>query len=64
MNLTERQAEVLTLVSTGHTDPQIAKRIGISRYTVNEHMRNIYATLNVTTRAHAVAVAMRKGIIR
>lgn len=61
--LTLRQLEVLGLVALGHQTSQIATRLGIAEGTVKEHLESIFRALGVRTRAHAVFVAVRSGLI-
>ena len=56
--LTAREAEVLTLLAAGLTDPQIAARLFVSRHTVNDHLKAIYGKLAVTNRAAATRLAL------
>ena len=56
-SLTVRQRELLRLVAAGHTNTQIARRLGISEGTVRTHLENIYARLNVSSRTAAVTRA-------
>jgi PAS domain S-box-containing protein len=62
--LTPRETEVLNLVSTGLSGPEIARKLTIAPTTVKTHLENIYAKLGTTERANAVAEAMRRGLIR
>ncbi len=55
--LTPRQNDLLRLVAAGHTNTQIARRLGISEGTVRTHLENIYAKLHVSSRAAAVTRA-------
>ena len=55
--LTARQRELLHLVAAGHTNAQIARRLGISEGTVRTHLENIYRLLNVSSRTAAVTRA-------
>jgi DNA-binding CsgD family transcriptional regulator len=55
--LTVRQWELLGLVASGHTNRQIARRLGVSEGTVRIHLQNIYARLQVSNRTAAVARA-------
>jgi DNA-binding CsgD family transcriptional regulator len=55
--LTVRQRELLHLVAAGHTNAQIARRLGISEGTVRTHLENIYRLLNVSSRTAAVTRA-------
>jgi DNA-binding CsgD family transcriptional regulator len=56
--LTSRQQELLRLVAAGHTNIQIARRLGISEGTVRTHLENIYDRLGVSSRTAAVTRAM------
>ena len=55
--LTPRQTGLLHLVAAGHTNTQIARRLGISEGTVRTHLENIYEKLQVTCRTAAVTRA-------
>jgi DNA-binding CsgD family transcriptional regulator len=55
--LTPRQWELLRLVAAGHTNAQIARRLGVSEGTVRIHLQNIYARLQVPSRTAAVTRA-------
>jgi len=52
--LTPRQEELMRLLAAGHTNAQIARRLGISEGTVRTHLENIYGRLQVTSRTAAV----------
>jgi DNA-binding CsgD family transcriptional regulator len=52
--LTPRQNELLRLLAAGHTNSQIARRLGISEGTVRTHLENIYDKLGVSSRTAAV----------
>jgi DNA-binding CsgD family transcriptional regulator len=60
--LTRREAEVLRLVAAGGTNRDIARELVISEHTVARHLNNIYAKLNVTSRAAATAYACAHGL--
>jgi DNA-binding CsgD family transcriptional regulator len=62
-SLTPREAEVLSLASHGLTYGDIAEQLTISAGTVKTHLENIYAKLDVTDKAAAVAAALRHGLI-
>ena len=51
--LTERELDVLRLVSLGKSNQEIAEQLVISRRTVHAHLRSIYGKLDVTTRTAA-----------
>ena len=46
-SLTKREVEILTLLATGHTNPQIADQLFLSRRTVEQHRKNINRKLEV-----------------
>jgi DNA-binding CsgD family transcriptional regulator len=55
--LTPRHWDLLHLVAAGHTNAQIARRLGLSEGTVRTHLENIYARLQVSSRTAAVTRA-------
>ena len=55
--LTPRHWDLLRLVAAGHTNAQIARRLGISEGTVGTHLENVYGRLNVSSRTAAVTRA-------
>jgi DNA-binding CsgD family transcriptional regulator len=57
--LTVRQQEILRFVAAGYSNGQIARRLQVSEATVAKHMENIFARLQVTNRAAAVAQVLR-----
>ncbi len=59
--LTRRQWELLRLVAAGHTNAQIARRLGVSEGTVRKHLENIYGRLHVSSRTAAVTRAFPAG---
>ena len=61
--LTERESEVLGLLSKGLANKQIAVELGISEHTVKFHVSSIYTKLNVTNRTEAVRAGLRGGWI-
>jgi DNA-binding CsgD family transcriptional regulator len=54
--LTPRQWELMDLLAAGHTNSQIARRLGISEGTVRTHLENIYRRLQVNSRTAAVTL--------
>lgn len=54
--LTEREHEILHWVKMGKTNTEISQILGISLNTVKNHLKRIFAKLDVSTRAHAVAI--------
>ena len=61
--LTDRELEVLGLLSKGLANKQIALSLGISEHTVKFHVSSIYTKLNVTNRTEAVRAGLRGGWI-
>ena len=61
--LTAREMEVLHLVARGETDQKIADRLYVSRRTINSHVSNILAKLEVPSRTAAVITAARIGLL-
>jgi ATP/maltotriose-dependent transcriptional regulator MalT len=61
--LTRRQREVLELVARGLSDREIAERLFLSEHTVHRHVANVLGRLRVTSRAAAVAEAVRTDLI-
>ena len=57
--LTDREWEVLDLLSTGATTEQIAKNLVLSSETVRSHLKNLYKKLEVNSREDAVRAASR-----
>jgi DNA-binding CsgD family transcriptional regulator len=55
--LTPRQNDLLRLLAAGHTNTQIARRLGISEGTVRTHLETIYEKLHVSSRTAAVTRA-------
>jgi DNA-binding CsgD family transcriptional regulator len=61
--LTARELQVLTLAAAGRTNRQIAADLVISEHTVRRHLQNIFAKLDVPSRAAATAYAYEHGLI-
>jgi DNA-binding NarL/FixJ family response regulator len=62
-DLTERQVDVLRLVSRGLSNAEIAERLVLSRRTVEHHVQDIYAKIGASTRARAAMFAMQHGLL-
>jgi transcriptional regulator EpsA len=62
--ITPRQAEILLLIKDGKTNAEIAVLLECSQWTVKNHIQNILRRLKTNSRAHALVVAMRMGIVR
>ena len=61
--LTEREAEVLTLIAGGLINKQVADRLGIGLTTVISHRRNIMEKLGIRTTAGLVVYALAAGYV-
>jgi two-component system nitrate/nitrite response regulator NarL len=61
--LTDREHEILRLIASGRSLPEIAKELYLGVTTVKTHVQHLYAKLGVSDRAAAVAEAMRHGLI-
>jgi DNA-binding NarL/FixJ family response regulator len=59
--LTERERQVLALLTKGCSHKQVATSLGISVKTVGTHVQNLLAKLGLHTRVEAVALAVRAG---
>ncbi len=61
--LSEREREILSLLTEGLSSGAIAQELGVSATTVKSHLRHLYEKLEVSDRAAAVARAMRVGLL-
>jgi DNA-binding CsgD family transcriptional regulator len=61
--ITGRQAEILGLAARGLSGREIAERLAVSPNTIKTHFENSYARLGVSSRAAAVAEAVRLGLV-
>jgi two-component system, NarL family, response regulator len=61
--LTEREIDVLRQVASGNANKIVADHLQISEETVKAHMRKILSKLGANDRTHAVAIAVKRGII-
>jgi DNA-binding NarL/FixJ family response regulator len=62
-NLTKRELETLRLLAAGKQSREIAAELVISEKTVSSHLQRVLTKLHVNSRAQAVAVAYREGLI-
>ena len=62
--LSPREIECLTLCSEGYMDQNTSALLGISARTARFHLDNAIRKLNARNRVHAVALAIRAGILR
>jgi DNA-binding NarL/FixJ family response regulator len=61
--LTKRQCQIVQLIADGQSTAHIARRLGLSTETVRTHTKSVLARLGARDRAHAVAIALRGGLI-
>jgi DNA-binding NarL/FixJ family response regulator len=61
--LTDREQQILQLISQGHTAKEIGKLLFISANTVERHRQNLMKKLNLHNRADLVKYAIRKGLL-
>jgi DNA-binding NarL/FixJ family response regulator len=61
--LSDRELEVLDLLSEGLSNKLIAHRLGISEHTVKTHVASIFAKLGAASRTEAVSQAIRRGLV-
>jgi two-component system nitrate/nitrite response regulator NarL len=63
-DLTEREKQVVQLLSEGLSNKLIADRLGISDHTAKFHVNGVMMKLGASTRTEAVVEAMRRGLIK
>jgi HD-GYP domain-containing protein (c-di-GMP phosphodiesterase class II) len=61
--LTQRETEVIGLLARGLQTKQIARVLGISVKTADNHIQNVYGKIGVSTRAAAALFAMQHGLV-
>ena len=61
--LSAREREVLRLVRDGLSNKQIAQALNVAERTVKFHLSSVFAKLDATSRAHAVALAIERGLL-
>ena len=62
--LTDREVEVLQLLSNGRSNKEIGAKLFISEFTVKGHLRNIFTKLKVLSRTEAITAATRRGLVQ
>jgi len=63
MYMTSREIEVVQLLVRGHSNAEIAARMGIQLQTVKNMLSALYAKLGVSTRLQLVLLALRTGFV-
>lgn len=61
--ISKRELQCLKLTANGLTSEEIAKRLGLSVHTANQYLANTTQKLDAVNRVHAVAKALRNGLI-
>jgi DNA-binding NarL/FixJ family response regulator len=63
LGLSDRERDVLRLMASGQTNPEIGESLHLSRHTVKEHSSALYRKLGVRNRTEAVQRAQRLGLL-
>ena len=63
-DLTERELDVLRLILEGINDDDIAERLGISSFGVNQHVQAIRSRLCAGSRTEAAVRAIKNGLVK
>lgn len=61
--LSDREIEVLKLIATGNSNKQIADLLFVAEATIKSRITNILSKLDASDRAHAVTIALKRGVI-
>ncbi len=61
--LTEREAQVLQLLSRGYSYGEIAKEMGVTINTIQTHIRGLYGKLEVHSKSQAISQGLQRGIL-
>ena len=61
--LSDREKEILNLLTEGLPMPRIAEKIFLSYHTVRDHVKNIYQKLHVASATEAVAKALKEKLV-
>lgn len=61
--LTDREVQILELLAQGKSNRAIGQALFITESTVKSHLKSLFAKLDVTSRAEAIALAARRGLI-
>lgn len=62
--LTEREEQILELLAEGKSNRAIGQVLGIFESTVKSHLKSLFAKLDVTSRAEAIALAAKRGLVK
>ena len=62
--LTEREVQILRLLAEGKSNRAIGQALFITEGTVKSHLKSLFVKLDVTSRAEAIALAARRGLVK
>ena len=62
--LTEREEQILKLLAQGKSNRAIGEVLHITESTVKSHMKSLFVKLDVTSRAEAISLAARRGLVK
>lgn len=62
--LTEREEQILKLLAEGKSNRAIGQALRITESTVKSHLKSLFAKLDVTSRAEAIALAAKRGLVK
>ena len=62
--LTEREEQILKLLAEGRSNRAIGQALFITESTVKSHVKNLFIKLDVTSRAEAIALAAKRGLVK
>lgn len=62
--LTEREEQILKLLAEGKSNRAIGQALHITESTVKSHLKSLFVKLDVTSRAEAIALAARRGLVK
>ncbi|MFN0317528.1 MAG: response regulator [Burkholderiales bacterium] len=63
-HMTDREGQILKLLAEGKSNRSIGVALHITESTVKSHLKSLFAKLDVTSRAEAIALAAKRGIVR
>lgn len=61
--LTDREVQILSLLAEGKSNRAIGQALFITESTVKSHMKSLFVKLDVTSRAEAIALAAKRGLV-
>lgn len=62
--LTEREEQILKLLAEGKSNRAIGQSLHIAESTVKSHLKNLFVKLDATSRAEAISLAARRGLVK